>query len=91
MEFHFGFKWRLFYNGLNAQTRTIVDAASNGVLMSKTYNEAYAFLERMASNNYQLPTERVPAGRRIADVHEVSEITYLTAQIASLVNTLNNQ
>ncbi|KAL5580185.1 hypothetical protein UlMin_012627 [Ulmus minor] len=29
-----------FYNGLNAQTRTIVDAASNGALMSKTYNEA---------------------------------------------------
>ena len=80
-----------FYNGLNAQTRTIVDAASNGALMSKTYNEAYALLERMASNNYQWPTERVPAGRRIAGVHEVSEITSLTAQIASLVNTLNNQ
>ncbi|KAL5563618.1 hypothetical protein UlMin_033365 [Ulmus minor] len=70
---------------------TIVDAASNGALMSKTYNEAYALLERMANNNYQWPTERVPAGRRIAGVHEVSEITSLTAQIASLVNTLNNQ
>ncbi|KAL5574219.1 hypothetical protein UlMin_023816 [Ulmus minor] len=70
---------------------TIVDAASNGALMSKTYNEAYALLEKMASNNYQWPTERVPAGRRIAGVHEVSEITFLTAQIASLVNTLNNQ
>ncbi|KAL5541254.1 hypothetical protein UlMin_042476 [Ulmus minor] len=70
---------------------TIVDAASNGALMSKTYNEAYALLERMANNNYQWPTERVPAGRRIAGVHEVSEITSLIAQIASLVNTLNNQ
>ncbi|KAL5564001.1 hypothetical protein UlMin_033748 [Ulmus minor] len=70
---------------------TIVDDASNGALMSKTYNEAYALLERMASNNYQWPTERVPARRRIAGVHEVSEITSLTAQIASLVNTLNNQ
>ncbi|KAL5563687.1 hypothetical protein UlMin_033434 [Ulmus minor] len=54
-------------------------------------NSTYALLERMASNNYQWPTERVPAGRRIAGVHEVSEITSLTAQIASLVNTLNNQ
>ncbi|KAL5578989.1 hypothetical protein UlMin_011431 [Ulmus minor] len=45
----------------------------------------------MASNNYQWPTGRVPVGRRIAGVHEVSEITSLTAQIASLVNTLNNQ
>ncbi|KAL5583489.1 hypothetical protein UlMin_015931 [Ulmus minor] len=87
----FWIQMETFYNGLNAQTRTIVDAASNGALMSKTYNEAYALLERMASNNYQWPTERVPSGRRIAGVHEVSEITSLTAQIASLVNTLNNQ
>ncbi|KAL5568444.1 hypothetical protein UlMin_025019 [Ulmus minor] len=87
----FWIQMETFYKGLNAQTRTIVDAASNGALMSKTYNEAYALLERMASNNYQWPTERVPAGRRIAGVHEVSEITSLTAQIASLVNTLNNQ
>ncbi|KAL5564932.1 hypothetical protein UlMin_028096 [Ulmus minor] len=87
----FWIQMETFYNGLNAQTRTIVDAASNGALMSKTYNEAYALLERMASNNYQWPTERVPAARRIAGVHEVSEITSLTAQIASLVNTLNNQ
>ncbi|KAL5577968.1 hypothetical protein UlMin_019667 [Ulmus minor] len=87
----FWIQMETFYNGLNAQTRTIVDAASNGALISKTYNEAYALLERMASNNYQWPTERVPAGRRMAGVHEVSEITSLTAQIASLVNTLNNQ
>ncbi|KAL5556287.1 hypothetical protein UlMin_038523 [Ulmus minor] len=87
----FWIQMETFYNGLNAQTRTIVNAASNGALMSKTYNEAYALLERMASNNYQWPTERVPAGRRVAGVHEVSEITSLTAQIASLVNTLNNQ
>ncbi|KAL5568453.1 hypothetical protein UlMin_025028 [Ulmus minor] len=87
----FWIQMETFYNGLNAQTRTIVDAASNGALMSKTYNEAYALLERMASNNYQWPTERVPAGRRVVGVHEVSEITSLTAQIASLVNTLNNQ
>ncbi|KAL5541145.1 hypothetical protein UlMin_044362 [Ulmus minor] len=87
----FWIQMETFYNGLNAQTRTIVDVASNGALMSKTYNEAYALLERMASNNYQWPTKRVPARRRIAGVHEVSEITSLTAQIASLVNTLNNQ
>ncbi|KAL5571470.1 hypothetical protein UlMin_021067 [Ulmus minor] len=79
------------FQQLEGESLTIVDAASNGALMSKTYNEAYALLERMASNNYQWPTERVPAGRRIAGVHEVSEITSLTAQIASLVNTLNNQ
>ena len=53
-----------------------MDAASNGALMSKTYNEAYVLLEIMASNNYQWPTERVPAGRRIAGVHEVSHFSH---------------
>ncbi len=59
--------------------------------MSKTYNEAYELLERMASNNYRWPLERVPAGRRPAGVHEMSEVTSLTAQVVSLVNILKNQ
>ena len=43
----------IFYNGLNAQIRTIVDAFANGALLAKSYNQAYDLLEKMASNNYQ--------------------------------------
>ena len=40
-----------FYNGLNIATKQVVDASANGAILSKTYNEAYEILERIASNN----------------------------------------
>ena len=51
-----------FYNGLNAQTRSMVDASANGALLMKSYNEAYEILERMSNNNYQWPTEKLLRG-----------------------------
>ncbi|KAI3448633.1 hypothetical protein Pfo_005298 [Paulownia fortunei] len=47
-----------FYNGLNGQTQTIIEAAACGTLMSKTANEAHICLEEMATNSYQWPSER---------------------------------
>ena len=52
-----------FYNGLNAHTRMVMDASTNGVLLSKSYNEAYEIIERIDRNNYQWPTNRVVSGR----------------------------
>ena len=40
------------YNGLNPSTRLMVDALTNGALLSKSYNKAYEILERIANNNY---------------------------------------
>ncbi|XP_024020121.1 uncharacterized protein LOC112091245 [Morus notabilis] len=79
-----------FYNGLNGQTRTIVDASANGVILAKTYNEAYEILERMANNNYQWPAERAAAARRVAGIHEVDAVTALTAQVSSLASILKS-
>ncbi|XP_024028757.1 uncharacterized protein LOC112093792 [Morus notabilis] len=79
-----------FYNGLNASTRAMVDASANRALLVKTYNEAYEILERMSNNNYQWPTERVFAGRRVAGIHEVDAVTALTAQVSSLSNILKS-
>lgn len=36
-----------FYNGLHANRRMIVDAATNGVVLAKKYNEAYDIIERI--------------------------------------------
>ena len=41
-----------FYNGLNAQTRSMVDASANGALLMKSYNEAYEILEQMSKVAY---------------------------------------
>ncbi|XP_065628545.1 uncharacterized protein LOC111994101 [Quercus suber] len=74
---------QMFYNGLNGQTRTIVDAASGGTLMSKTAEGATSLLEEMASNNYQWPTERTMA-KKVAGIHELEPFAALSAQVASL-------
>ena len=41
-----------FYNGLNPQTRIVIDAPAGGALMGKTVGEAFDLLEVMALNNY---------------------------------------
>ena len=83
----------MFYNGLNGQTRTIVDAASGGTLMSKTAKGATSVLEEMASNSYQRPTERTMT-KKVVGIHEVEPLVALSAQVASLshqISTLTTQ
>ena len=79
------FQIQLFYNGLNGQTRTIVDAAAGGTLLSKTADEAQQLLEEMARNNFQWPNERSMV-RRAAEIHEVDPIAALSAQVSALSN-----
>ena len=84
---------QMFYNGLNGQTRTIVDAASGGTLMLKTAEGATSLLEEIASNNYQSPIERTMA-KKVAGIHELDPFAALSAQVASLshqVSTLTTQ
>ena len=50
---------QIFYNGLNLQTRNVIDVAASGALMGKIASKAFNLLEMMASNNYQWPNERV--------------------------------
>ncbi|KAG8475506.1 hypothetical protein CXB51_032293 [Gossypium anomalum] len=77
-----------FYNGLNAHTRLMVDATANGVILSKSYNEAYEIIERIASNNYQWPSNRAASRRHVAEVHEVDTLTSLIAQLSSIFSML---
>jgi protein-tyrosine-phosphatase len=76
-----------FYNGLNASTRTLIDAASGGAFMSKSQDDAYNLLEEMAMNNYQWPNER-SIQKKTVGVHEIDAITTLTAQVHSLTQQL---
>ena len=84
---------QMFYNGLNGQTRAIVDAASGGTLILKTAESATSRLEEMASNNYQWPTERTMA-KKVAEIHELEPFVALSTQVAFLshrVSTLTTQ
>lgn len=44
----------IFYNGLNGQTRTTVDAAARGTLMSKTTENTYSLLDGMANGQMSI-------------------------------------
>ncbi|KAK9043542.1 hypothetical protein V6N11_071878 [Hibiscus sabdariffa] len=54
----------MFYNGVNAPTRLMLDASANGTLLDKSPEEAFDILDRVANNDYQFPTARLGAGRR---------------------------
>ncbi|KAI3461988.1 hypothetical protein Pfo_018651 [Paulownia fortunei] len=74
-----------FYNGLGGATRTLVDAAAGGALMSKTHEEAYDLLETMAANAYQWPSERI-APKKVFGVHDVDALAILAAQVAAALS-----
>ncbi|XP_022883717.1 uncharacterized protein LOC111400543 [Olea europaea var. sylvestris] len=83
-------KWvqiEIFYNGLNEQTRTMVDAVVGGILMAKIVEATYALLDDIATNSYQWPSERSGV-KKVAGLHEVDPIIALAAQVASLTNQI---
>ena len=69
-----------FYNGLEAQFRSLLDAASGGALWAKSYEEAYDLIEKMATNNYQNPSQRPPHGK-IAGIPEVDTATTISRMV----------
>ena len=73
----------IFYNRSNGKTRTIVDTASGGTLMSKTAEGATSLLEEMALNNSQWLIERTMA-KKVTGIHELDPFAALLAQVASL-------
>ncbi|XP_017622178.1 uncharacterized protein LOC108466362 [Gossypium arboreum] len=75
-----------FYSGLKAHTRLVVDTFANGALLSKSYNEAYEIIERIASNNYQCLTNRVALERQVVGVHEVDALPSLLTQGSYFTN-----
>ncbi|XP_062085597.1 uncharacterized protein LOC133791695 [Humulus lupulus] len=77
-----------FYNVLNASTRMVLDASTNGAILSKSYNEAYEILERIDNNNYQWSNVRAPSRRKVVGIHEVDALSDLTAQVSSMTNLL---
>ncbi|XP_073039365.1 uncharacterized protein [Primulina eburnea] len=77
----------LFYNGLNGQTRTTVDAAACGTIFAKYPAQAYDLLEQMTINSYQWPSE-MSGVQRTAGVYALDPITSLTALVSALTTQL---
>ena len=78
------------YNGLNIATKQVVYVSANGAILSKTYNEAYEILERIASNNFQWANVGSNLGKKTRGVLEVDALSSINAQLASVTNILQN-
>ena len=73
-------KWnlvRIFYNGLEPETKCIVDSAAGGVFLDKTIEEGYDFLANLAANHFSSPRTRAKKGKM-----EVEAYSILTSQMA---------
>ena len=78
-----------FYNGLDQPTRLILDASSGGVILNMSFSEACKLIDDIATHNSHWPSERFTPGKK-AGIHEISEVTALSAQVASLTNMIKS-
>ncbi|KAL4360823.1 hypothetical protein GQ457_04G019820 [Hibiscus cannabinus] len=80
----------MFYNGVNAPTRMMLDASANGTLLDKSPEEAFEILDRIANNDYQFPTARLGSGRRTSGKLELDANDAVSAQLSAITNLLKN-
>ncbi|KAL4369677.1 hypothetical protein GQ457_05G022930 [Hibiscus cannabinus] len=80
----------MFYNGVNAPTRMMLDASANGTLLDKSPKEAFEILDRIANNDYQFPTSRLGSRRRTSGKLEIDANDSVSAQLSAITNLLKN-
>ncbi|KAI5384334.1 hypothetical protein KIW84_071373 [Lathyrus oleraceus] len=86
-------KLQTFYNGLVPSSRNMLDASSDGALLSQSYEEGYKLIERITTNTYQWMVSRVaptPSQKKPDGVHVVIETTTLAAQMAQINQMMMN-
>ncbi|KAL4368063.1 hypothetical protein GQ457_05G015080 [Hibiscus cannabinus] len=80
----------MFYNGVNAPTRMMLDASANGTLLDKSPSEAFDILDRIANNDYQFPSLRLGTGRKAPEVLELDSKDSVAAQLSAITNMLKS-
>ncbi|KAG9450549.1 hypothetical protein H6P81_010514 [Aristolochia fimbriata] len=68
----------IFYNGLNMNTRSMIDAASGGSISKKTPEEVHEIIEEMTANMYQYLLERsgtLPSNLEVNPKEQIKAIT----------------
>ncbi|XP_022846187.1 uncharacterized protein LOC111368910 [Olea europaea var. sylvestris] len=78
----------LFYNGLHAEFRNIVDASVGGSILTIEVDDAHNLFERIAENQANWLTDR-EAPRKIVGLHNVDAVTALVAQMEAITKKLD--
>lgn len=84
-ELPLGLVVQTFYYGLLTSNRTMIDDAACGNFLRKNAEEGYELLEEMAASSYIPRSER----QRSAGVHQVSDLSAVTAQLDALHRKLD--
>ena len=82
---------QIVYDGLDQQTRTMVESMCQGGFLSKSVTDAWEFLEDLAEKTMQWKTARDDSlGSKIirGGLHSVSDMSHLESKVAALENML---
>ena len=77
-----------FYNGVTQSVRSTIDAIAGGTLISKTEDEAYNLIKKMALNNFQWSINRTQP-KRVGGKLDVNAITLVSAKIDAMTQRLD--
>ncbi|KAG9458825.1 hypothetical protein H6P81_003333 [Aristolochia fimbriata] len=77
-----------FYNGLNINTRRMIDVASGGSISKKTHEEVHGLIEEMLAKMYQYPMER--PSKKAAGIYKLDSSTTMQAQLEALQHQFPN-
>ncbi|KAG9458839.1 hypothetical protein H6P81_003347 [Aristolochia fimbriata] len=72
----------IFYNGLNINTRSMIDSAAGGSISKKTPEEVHELIEEMTTNMYQYPMER--SSKKADGIYKLDSSTATQAQLEAL-------
>ncbi|KAH9768680.1 hypothetical protein KPL71_011691 [Citrus sinensis] len=73
-----------FYEGLSLMDRSMIDAASGGVLVNKTPTQARELISNMAANAQQFGSRQDPTSRKVNEVN-ISSVEQGLDKLTSLV------
>ncbi|XP_022848704.1 uncharacterized protein LOC111371006 [Olea europaea var. sylvestris] len=78
----------LFYNGLRAEFRNIVDSSAGGSILTIEVDDVHNLFETIAENQANWLTDR-KAPRKTAGLHNVDAVTALAAQMEAITKKLD--
>ena len=84
------YELQLFYNGLDADNKNIVNASVGGTIIEKTYEEVKQLFNKIAKNSNIVPVDkRSEPMRKQGAMLELDATSGLAAQIALLTTQFN--
>lgn len=72
-----------------SQTKSIIDAATTKSMMTKTYEEEYELMEKLASNHHQMVFERT-IRKPTFEVLQMDAFTTISEQIVVLAKQVQS-